>query len=100
MGNSRGGTGKILQKCSESLEMQPRGRLRVRGRILSVAVKNWVRAKQSIEEEPVRQWYERQIGLLRFEGWARRPDNIGVGLCTGRKLVSWGTSKQIYLKLN
>jgi len=67
--------------------MQPRGWLRVRGKILSVAMKYWVRAKQSMEEEPVRQWYERQIGVLRVEGWARRQDTIGLGLCDGKSLV-------------
>jgi hypothetical protein len=80
--------------------MQPRGWLRVKGKILSVAMKYWVRAKQSVEEEPVRQWYERQIGLLRFEDWARRPDTIGLRLCNGKNLVLRGTSEQMYLKLN
>lgn len=71
-GEEKGGVGKywmgyrrnFASKCSESLEMQRRGRLRVRGKILSVAMKYWVRAKPSKEEEPVRQWYERQIGTL------------------------------------
>jgi len=40
-----------------------------------------------MEEEQVRQCCERQIGVLRFECWAKRPDTIGLGLCTGKSLV-------------
>jgi len=63
-------------------------------------MKYWVRAKQRREEEPVRQWYKRQIGVLRFECWTRRQDTIGLGLCTGKSLVLQATSKEMYYLLH
>ena len=60
------------------------GRDSVKGKVLRAATKYWVRVKQKVKEEPVRQCYGWQVGQQRVECWKRR---------LGKKwiLLNWAT---------
>ena len=60
------------------------GRDSVKGKVLGAATKYWVRVKQRLKEEPVRQCYGWQVGQQWVECWKRR---------LGKKwiLVNWAT---------